>query len=81
MNKAGWKRRAKEAEAALAEVPFRRGLTFDVLTVCFPDKTFTLRGAVVKVDSNCVSFPLTNDQHVLAPAGWHPVFPAEPADA
>lgn len=73
MNKAGWKARALAAESALLDKRLSSPLTFDTLTVCFPDHTVTHRGQVIKVEQNCVSFPLTNDQNLLAPAGWYPI--------
>lgn len=73
MRKAEWKARAKDAEARLTVLNYPAPLTYDTLMICFSGHTFTLRGSVIHVDQDCVSIPLTNDQHLLAPAGWYPI--------
>src|SRR5258708_23934452 len=86
MKKVGWKARAKAAEAhveqlegALSECRFPSMPTFDTLTICFSDHTVTRKGSVIHIESNCVSFPITSDENLLAPMGWYPLFPEKGA--
>jgi len=77
MNKAGWKARAKEAEAALGEYRLPPPVTFTTLTVCFPKRTISFRGQTIVAPedfaSDCVTFPVTNAEHLLVQDGWYPV--------
>ena len=76
--KKDWKALAVRRGELLAEAQraIKPPLTFDTLTICFSKREVTIGGRTVSLGDDgpdCLSFPITNDQYLLARVGWVPM--------
>lgn len=62
------RRRIRELEAEIERDLIQPlPLTFDVLTVCFSDRTVAWAGRTVTTEANCLSIPFTSDRIMYVP--------------